>query len=150
MGGPPPAYGGRASMHGGQRPISPQVLTKLSRPPSLCRQCTPAVFLGSINTCCNRNDPPYRGSPPPTQQINIRNINQLSWATNYHFAFLLLPTGSPLMKLRQVCPLWPPPDHTECNLTEKSSPQPSILIFRKSKKKLATFPINFFRGIAKV
>ena len=31
------------------------VLTKLSRPPSLCHQCTPAVFLGSINTCCNRN-----------------------------------------------------------------------------------------------
>ena len=30
-------------------------LTKLSRPPSLCHQCTPAVFLGSINTCCNRN-----------------------------------------------------------------------------------------------
>ena len=31
------------------------ILTKLSRPPSLCHQCTPAVFLGSINTCCNRN-----------------------------------------------------------------------------------------------
>ena len=55
MGGPPPAYGGRASMHGGQRPISPQVLTKLSRPPSLCHQCTPVVFLGLINTCGNRN-----------------------------------------------------------------------------------------------
>ena len=42
-------------MHGGQRPISPQVLTKLSRPPSLCHQCTPVVFLGLINTCGNRN-----------------------------------------------------------------------------------------------
>ena len=26
--------------------------------------------------------PPYRGSPPPTQQMNIRNKNQLGWATN--------------------------------------------------------------------
>ena len=51
----PTLHGGWAPMHGGQRPISPQVLIKLSRPPSLCRQCTPAVFLGSINTCCNRN-----------------------------------------------------------------------------------------------
>ena len=42
-------------MRGVQRPISPQVLTKLSRPPSLCRKCTPAVFLGLINTCGNRN-----------------------------------------------------------------------------------------------
>ena len=40
--------------------------------------------------------------------------------------------------------------HTKCNLTEKSSPLPSILIFMKSKKELATFPINFFRGIKKV
>ena len=49
-------------MHGGQRPISPQVLTKLSRSPSLCHQCTPVVFLGLINTCGNRNASP---SPPP-------------------------------------------------------------------------------------
>ena len=54
------------------------------------------------------------------------------------------------MKSRKVWPLRPPPDHTKCNLTAKSSPQPSILIFRKSLKKLATFPINFFRGITKV
>ena len=31
------------------------MITKLSRPPSLCHQCIPAVFLGLINTCCNRN-----------------------------------------------------------------------------------------------
>ena len=54
-------------MHGGQRPISPQVLTKLSRPPSLCRQCTPAVFLGLINTCGNRNAPPA--------QLKAKHIN---------------------------------------------------------------------------
>ena len=37
-------------------------LTKLSRPPSLCRKCTPAVFLGLINTCGNRNgNPSLRG-----------------------------------------------------------------------------------------
>ena len=65
MGGPPPAYGGRASMHGGQRPISPQVLTKLSRPPSLCHQCTPVVFLGLINTCGNRNALPPTHLPTP-------------------------------------------------------------------------------------
>ena len=41
---------------------------------------------------------------------------------------------------------------TRCYLSPKSSPQHSILIFRKSKKnwqlspKLATFPINFFSG----
>ena len=51
----PTLHGGWAPMHGGQRPISPQVLTKLSRPPSLCHQCTPVVFLGLINTCGNRN-----------------------------------------------------------------------------------------------
>ena len=34
-------------------------LTKDSRPPSLCRQCTAAVFLGLINTCCNRNGCTY-------------------------------------------------------------------------------------------
>ena len=58
----PTLHGGWASMHGGQRPISPQVLTKLSRPPSFCHQCTPAVFLGLINTCGNRNGP---GCPLP-------------------------------------------------------------------------------------
>ena len=50
------------------------------------------------------------------------------------FSFLLLPTGSPLMKLGQVWPLWPLPDHTKCFLTLKCSPQPSIHIFWKSKK----------------
>jgi len=36
--------------------------------------------------------PPYRGSPPPTQQkINIRNINQLSWASNYTLTWHCLP-----------------------------------------------------------
>ena len=52
-------HGGCASVHGVQRPISPQVLTKVSRPPSLCRLCTAAVFLGLINTCCNRNAPAW-------------------------------------------------------------------------------------------
>ena len=33
------------------------ILTKLSRPPSLCHQYTPAVFLGLINTCGIRNGP---------------------------------------------------------------------------------------------
>ena len=47
-------------MRGVQRPISPQVLTKDSRPPSSCHQCTADVFLGLINTCDNRN-----GSGPP-------------------------------------------------------------------------------------
>ena len=28
-----------------------------------------------------------QGSPPPTQQINIRNTNQLSWAINYLHAW---------------------------------------------------------------
>ena len=42
-------------MHGGQRPISPQVLTKDRRPPLLCRHCIVSVFLGLTNTCCNRN-----------------------------------------------------------------------------------------------
>ena len=67
-----------------------------------------------------------------------------------HFSFLLLATGSPLLKSWQFWPFQSPPDHTKCYLTAKSSPQPSIHIFRKSKKKLATFPIDFFRGIAKV
>ena len=67
-----------------------------------------------------------------------------------NFPLLLLPTGSPLMKLWQFWPFQSPPDHPKCYLTAKSSPQPSIHIFRKSKKKLATFPIDFFRGIAKV
>ena len=48
--------GGCASVHGVQRPISPQVLTKDRRPPLLCRHCTVSVFLGLTNTCCNRND----------------------------------------------------------------------------------------------
>ena len=67
-----------------------------------------------------------------------------------HFSFLLLPTVSPLMKLWQFWPFQSPPDHPKCYLTAKSSPQPSIHIFRKSQKKLATFPIDFFRGMAKV
>ena len=32
--------------------------------------------------------PPYRGFPPPTQQMNIRNKNQLGWATNYLHRYL--------------------------------------------------------------
>ena len=51
-------HGGCASMHGVQRPISPQVLTKDSSPPP-CHQCTPAIFLGLIDTCGNRNAPPW-------------------------------------------------------------------------------------------
>ena len=52
-------------MHGVQRPISPQVLTKLSSPPSLPPSLrTPAVFLGLTNTCCNRNACEIRTTPP--------------------------------------------------------------------------------------
>ena len=58
-------HGGCASVHGVQRPISPQVLTKDKRPPSLCRQCTAVVFLGLTNTCCNRNG---WGCTPSTPQ----------------------------------------------------------------------------------
>ena len=65
-------------------------------------------------------------------------------------AFILLPTGSPLTKLGQFWPLLTSPGLTKCYLTAKSSLQHSIHIFRKSQKKLATFPINFFRGITKV
>ena len=50
-------HGGCAFVHGVQRPISPQVLTKDSRPPSSCHQYTADVFLGLINTCDNRNAP---------------------------------------------------------------------------------------------
>ena len=53
--GGPTLQGGWASVHGGQRPISPQVLTKDRRPPLLCRHCSVSVFLGLTNTCCNRN-----------------------------------------------------------------------------------------------
>ena len=48
-------HGGCASTHGVQRSISPQVLTKESRPPSSRRHCTVSLFLGLTNTCCNRN-----------------------------------------------------------------------------------------------
>ena len=52
------------------------------------------------------------------------------------FSFLLLPTRSPLWN-------W----STKGYRTAKSSPQPSIIIFGKSKK--FAFPINFFPGITK-
>ena len=78
------------------------------------------------------------------------NMSNFSPILVSNISFLLLPTGSPIMKLGQFWPFGPPPDHPKWYLTSKSSPQPSISIFRKSKKKLATFPINFFRGITKV
>ena len=80
----------------------------------------------------------------------VCNMYNLAPILVSNFPLLLLPTGSPLMKLWQFWPFQSPPDHTKCYLTAKSSPQPSIHIFRKSQKKLATFPIDFFRGIAKV
>ena len=60
--GYPPSAEGVASVHGGQRPISPQVLTKDRRPPLLCRHCIVFVFLGLTNTCCNRNACSSRGT----------------------------------------------------------------------------------------
>ena len=80
----------------------------------------------------------------------VCNMYNLAPILVSNFPLLLLPTGSPLMKLWQFWPFQSPPDHPKCYLTAKSSPQPSIHIFRKSQKKLATFPIDFFRGIAKV
>ena len=72
-GGPPPTTHrgptlcrGWASVHGGQTPISPQVLTKDSKPPPLCHQCTAATFLGLTNTCGNRNGLP----PTPHLMLN--------------------------------------------------------------------------------
>ena len=42
-------------MHGVQRPVSPQVLTKDSSPPPPATSALLIVFLGLINTCGNRN-----------------------------------------------------------------------------------------------
>ena len=47
--------GGWASTRGVQRPISPQVLTKLSRPPPVHSRTAACIFLGLRNTCGNRN-----------------------------------------------------------------------------------------------
>ena len=55
-------HGGCASARGVQRSISPQVLTKESRPPSSRRHCTVSLFLGLTNTCCNRNGPTFISS----------------------------------------------------------------------------------------
>ena len=67
------------------------------------------------------------------------DLNQL-----FSLSTLLVPLN---FFLKQVWPLRPPPDHTKCNLTAKSSPQPNILIFRKRRrKKLGTFPMNNFSG----
>ena len=68
--------------------------------------------------------------------------------TCHLFWLVFFPSCCSLMKLRQFWPFQPPPDPTKCFLTAKSSPQPSIHIFRKSKKKLATLPINIFGGMA--
>ena len=89
-------------------------------------------------------------SQQKNNQKVVCNMYNLAPILVSNFPLLLLPTGSPLMKLWQFWPFQSPPDHPKCYLTAKSSPQPSIHIFRKSKKKLATFPIDFFRGIAKV
>ena len=82
------------------------------------------------------------------QQKNNQKVvcNMYNWAPILvsNLSFLLLPTGSPLMKLWQFWPFQSPPDHTKCYLTAKSSPQPSIHIFRKSKKKWQLFPLIFF------
>ena len=54
------------------------ILTKDSRPPSLCRQCTAAVFLGLINTCCNRkaSTPNSPSNPPPSSPARSTVIGQ--------------------------------------------------------------------------
>ena len=81
-----------------------------------------------------------------TKKVLARCLTfHLFWTLVSIFSFLLLPTGSTLMKLGQVWPLWPPPDHTKCFLTLKSSPQPFIYIFRKSKK-IGNFSHSFFSG----
>ena len=72
------------------------------------------------------------------------NMLKLATICASHFAFLLLPTGSPLMKLGQFWPLLPPPGQTKCYLTAKSSLQHSIHIFRKSKKNQQLFLWAFF------
>ena len=73
------------------------------------------------------------------------NMSNLSPILVSIFSFLLLPTGSPLMKLGQFWPFGPPPDHPKWYLTSKSSPQPSISIFRKSKKELAIFYTHIYK-----
>ena len=72
------------------------------------------------------------------------NVLKLATICASHFAFLLLPTGSPLMKISQFWPLLPPPGQTKCYLTAKSSLQHSIHIFRKSKKNQQLFLWAFF------
>ena len=74
------------------------------------------------------------------------NMLQLTFICVMNFSFILLPTGSPLPKVGQFWPLLPSPDQTKCFLSAKRSLQHSIYILRKSKKKLATFPIKFFSG----
>ena len=72
------------------------------------------------------------------------NMLKLATICASHFAFLLLPTGSPLMKLSQFWTLLPSPGQTNWYLTAKSSLQHSIHIFRKSKKNQQLFLWAFF------
>ena len=60
------------------------------------------------------------------QQKNNQKVvcNMYNWAPILvsNFSFLLLPTGSPLMKSWQFWLFQSPPNHTNCYLTAKSSP----------------------------
>ena len=96
----------------------------------------------------------YLAETKMSQQKNNQkvacNMSNLSPILVSIFSFLLLPTGSPLMKLRQFWPFQPPPDHTKCYLAAKSSPQPWIHTSSKIKNKFTTLPIIIIRGIAKL
>ena len=72
------------------------------------------------------------------------NMPQLTFICVMNFAFILLSTGSPLMKLGQFWPLLPSPGQTKCYMTAKSSLPYSIYIFGKSKKNWQLFPLIFF------
>ena len=69
------------------------------------------------------------------------NMLQLTFFCVMNFAFILLPTGSPLMKLGQFWPLLPPPSMTKYYFTEQSSLWHSFYIFR-NREKMVTFPNN--------
>ena len=62
------------------------------------------------------------------QQKNNQKVvcNLYNWTPILvsNLSILLLPTGSPLMKLWQFWPFQSPPDHTKCYLTAKISTQP--------------------------
>ena len=65
--------------------------------------------------------------------------------TCHQFWFVFFPSCCSLTKLGQFWPFRPPPGHPKWYLTSKSSLQPSIHIFRKSKKN-GNFSHLFFSG----